>query len=152
MFCFSYAAVSSKKRSVQRLYVYRCFIKKYCITQSTKKLNKNRKWANLHRKNVLWKATMSQRHSNYHDFVKTGVRKRGNAGLWNYILFAPLGRLVDAILESNGFWKGSLIHTFLQSINIKAGKMRSGRVSRKTMKMWSEINVKQNVFGMPKWD
>ena len=34
------------------------------------------KWAKLHRKNDLLKATMSQRHSNYYGFVKTGFEKR----------------------------------------------------------------------------
>ena len=32
----------------------------------------NRKLANLHRKNELLKATMSQRHKDYYGFVKTG--------------------------------------------------------------------------------
>jgi hypothetical protein len=47
----------------------------------TTKRNKNRQLANLHRKNDLLKATMSQRHEDYYGFVKTGVHKRGNAGL-----------------------------------------------------------------------
>ena len=40
---------------------------KCCIKQSTAKLNKNRKWANLHRKNVFSKTTMSQRHNRFRE-------------------------------------------------------------------------------------
>jgi hypothetical protein len=68
-----------KKRRAQRLGVYRFFMKRSdkqcCSKQSTKKRIQNSKWANLRRKNYLLKATMSQRHSNYYGFMKTGSAK-----------------------------------------------------------------------------
>ena len=49
---------------------------------STKALqsNKNKKLTNLHRKNDLFKATMSHRHKDYYGFVKTGFEKRLHYG------------------------------------------------------------------------
>ena len=47
------------------------------MKQSTKKRNENRQLANVHRKNDLLKATMSQRHEDYYGFVKTGFENGG---------------------------------------------------------------------------
>ena len=54
--------------------VLRKTMMKCCIEHSIKKRNQNSKWVNLHRKDDLLKAPMSQRHSNYHRFVKTGFK------------------------------------------------------------------------------
>ena len=49
---------------------------KMLYKQSTTKRNKNRKVANLHKKNDLLKATMSQQHKDCYGFVKSRVAKR----------------------------------------------------------------------------
>ena len=69
-----------KKRTAQRLGVYRWFLKKInkifrlkmLYKTMLKKRNENRQVAKLHRKNEVLKATMSQRHEDYYGFVQTG--------------------------------------------------------------------------------
>ena len=51
----------------------------------------NRQLANLHRKNDLSKATLSQRDSNYYGFVKTGFEKREADRKFAGAVVAPLG-------------------------------------------------------------
>ena len=80
-----------KKRAAQRLGVYRCLKKKKRKKRVSKVLYKtkhkttqqNRKLANLHRQNDLFKATMFQRHKDYYGFVKTGFENKPHYGHTN---------------------------------------------------------------------
>jgi hypothetical protein len=122
--CFLCAAISSKNRGLngwaftdvkkkktnKQTNDNKCYIK-----PSTTKRNKNRKLANLHRKNDLLKATMSQRHSNYFGFVKTGFetsRPKGASAIRLFQMFGAFWSILVPFLTPSDFEGGPQIDRF----------------------------------------
>ena len=136
------------KRRAQRLGVYRWFLKKSdkkcCIKQSTTKRIKNRKLANLHRKNDFLKATMSQRHRDYYGFVKTGFETRPQKGTPGKLFGGHFG---DTWSIWCHFWphrisKGVPTSTIFEKNLKKMRKRRSKKRLKKNMICWSIFDVK----------
>ena len=128
------------------------------IKPSTEKRNKNRRFANLHRKNDLLKATMSQRHKDYYGFVKTGFETRRPKGASAIILFQHFGAtwsILVPCLTPSDFEAGLQIDYFwkIAKKNKKKGGPRSGFkktwfVDRFLMLKWEAWNCKKEVFAL----
>ena len=91
---------------------------KCCIKQSTTKRNKNRKLANLHRKNDLLKATIFRRHKDYYGFVKSRSFRTRLPGM----AFWASER------ESDRFW-----HHFATAEKLKRSQNRTKCLERNTL-------------------